>query len=57
MVTDVAVLALVLAAVANTAAKGLIALFIGGWPLGYRVMGIFLPMLITGIALAVLQGD
>ena len=52
MLTDVAVLALVLAAVANTAAKGLIALFIGGWPLGFRVMGIFLPMLITGIALA-----
>lgn len=48
LAADHARLALVLAATSNTLTKSVLAMSIGGWKLGYRVIGIFLPMVVVG---------
>jgi len=46
--TTVATIALIIAAASNTAAKGVITLSLGGRQVGYRVLGIFIPMMLVG---------
>ena len=54
--TGTAQRALLIAAASNTIVKGGMTMLLGGWHLGKRVAGIFVPMLAVGAALAWLTG-
>lgn len=49
LATETAVMALWIGCITNTLVKVGLAWFIGGWPLGWRLLGIFLPMLAAGV--------
>ena len=54
---DTAAGAMLLASAANTLTKSVMVVVIGGWQLGYRVMGILMPALLVGGLVLVLQSQ